>query len=160
MENKENKPEAKAEYNMEDFAKRMGAMEDRLKKLEEAMAPKAEEPKEEKKDMAELPAPTEKVEEKREDKAATEGALSAETAKTELSSVLKEIRTELSKIVSAPVAPSAPAVEEKKPQTFSELVNFEMKQGNISKGEALRLCIGKYNEIYRKELSAGGIKVL
>ena len=160
MENQESKPEAKAEYNMEDFAKRMGAMEDRLKKLEEAMAPKAEEPKEEKKDMAELPAPTEKVEEKREDKAATEGALSAETAKTELSSVLKEIRTELSKIVSAPVAPSAPAVEEKKPQTFSELVNFEMKQGNISKAEALRLCVGKYNEIYRKELSAGGIKVL
>ena len=157
MENKETQLEAKAEYNMEDFAKRMGAMEDRLKKLEDAMAPKSDEPmKEEKTEMAEAPAKTEKVEEK----ASSESALSAETAKTELSSVLKEIRTELSKIVSAPVAPSAPAVEEKKPQTFSELVNFEMKQGNISKAEALRLCVGKYNEIYRKELSAGGIKVL
>ena len=165
MENQESKPEAKAEYNMEDFAKRMGAMEDRLKKLEEAMTPSDVSEKEQKTgiidtNMAEPPAPTMKEEQKREDKAATEGALSAQTAKTELSSVLKEIRTELSKIVSAPVAPSAPAVEEKKPQTFSELVNFEMKQGNISKAEALRLCVGKYNEIYRKELSAGGIKVL
>ena len=160
MENKQSQLEAKADekakYNMEDFAGRLGAIEDRLKKLEDASAPKEEN----KEEMAEVPAPTEKVESKKEDKAATEGALSAETAKTELSGVLKEIRTELSKIVSAPVAASAPVVEEKKPQTFSELVNFEMKQKNISKAEALRLCVGKYNEIYRKELSAGGIKIL
>jgi hypothetical protein len=59
-------------------------------------------------------------------------------------------------MVSAPISHSAPAVEEKKPTTFSELVNFEMKANNISKGEALRLCVGKYTEQYRKELSAGG----
>jgi hypothetical protein len=33
-----------------------------------------------------------------------------------------------------------------------------MKANNISKGEALRLCVGKYTEQYRKELSAGGFK--
>ena len=159
MENKkvqlEEKADEKAKYNMEDFASRLGAIEDRLKKLEDASAPKEDQ----KEEMAEVPAPTEKVEGKKEDKEAT-AAMSAETAKIELSGVLKEIRTELSKIVSAPVAPSAPASEEKKPQTFGELVNFEMKQGNISKAEALRLCVGKYNEVYRKELSAGGIKIL
>jgi hypothetical protein len=79
-------------------------------------------------------------------------------AKTELSGVLNEIKTELSKMVSAPIAPSAPATEQKKAETFAELVNFEMKANNISKGEALRLCIGKYTEQYRKELSAGGFK--
>ena len=160
MEKQDTQLGAKAEYKMEDFASRLGTIEDRLKKLEDSMAPKADEPvAEDKKEMGEVPAPTEKVEGKKEDKEAT-AAMSAEVAKTELSGVLKEIRTELSKIVSAPVAPSAPAVEEKKPQTFGELVNFEMKQKNISKAEALRLCVGKYNEVYRKELSAGGIKIL
>jgi hypothetical protein len=51
-------------------------------------------------------------------------------------------------------------VESKVPTNFSELVNFEMKQNNISKGEAVRLCVGKYNDQYIKELNAGGIKVI
>lgn len=157
MENTQVQPEAKAEYNMEDFAKRMGAMEDRLKKLEDSIAPKSEEPAaEDKKDMAETPASTEDKKEEKPSESSAE--MSDKSAKTELSSVLKEIRTELSKMVTAPVAPSAPAVEEKKPETFSDLINFEMKKNNISKGEALRLCIGKYTEQYRKELSAGGFK--
>lgn len=148
-------------YDMGDFEKRMLSFEDRLKKIEDTLTPK-EEPKTEKTEtLAEPPAPTAKQEKRKEDETAVAGALEAkDVAKTELSSVLSQIRTELSKIVSAPVAPSAPAVEDKKPQTFSDYVNFEMKQNNISKAEALRLCVGKYNEVYRKELSAGGIKVL
>jgi len=148
-------------YNMEDFEKRMLSFEDRLKKIEDTLTPK-EEPKTEKTEtLAEPPAPTAKQEKRKEDETAVAGALEAkDVAKTELSSVLSQIRTELSKIVSAPVAPSAPSVEDKKPQSFADYVNFEMKQNNISKAEALRLCVGKYNEVYRKELSAGGIKVL
>lgn len=147
-------------YDMGDFEKRMMSFEDRLKKIEDSLTPK-EEKTDKAETLAEPPAPTMKEEKKREDETAVAGALEAkEVAKTELSSVLTQIRTELSKIVSAPVAHSAPAVEEKKPQSFSDYVNFEMKQNNISKAEALRLCVGKYNEVYRKELSAGGIKVL
>jgi hypothetical protein len=147
-------------YDMGDFEKRMMSFEDRLKKIEDSLTPK-EEKTDKAETLAELPAPTMKEEKKREDETAVAGALEAkEVAKTELSSVLTQIRTELSKIVSAPVAHSAPAVEDKKPQSFADYVNFEMKQNNISKAEALRLCVGKYNEVYRKELSAGGIKVL
>lgn len=147
-------------YDMGDFEKRMMSFEDRLKKIEDSMTTK-EEKTEKTETLAEPPAPTMKEEKRKEDETAVAGALEAkDVAKTELSSVLSQIRTELSKIVSAPVAPSAPAVEEKKPQSFSDYVNFEMKQNNISKAEALRLCVGKYTEVYRKELSAGGIKVL
>jgi len=149
--NMENKLAEKT-YNMEDFEKRMSDLETRLTSLEASMKPSETEPKKE--EMQESIAPAESK-----DKAEDKSEMSAgETAKVELSGVLKEIRTELSKMVSAPLALSAPAVDEKKPQTFAELVNFEMKQGNISKGEALRLCIGKYTEQYRKELSAGGFK--
>jgi len=148
-------------YDMGDFEKRMLSFEDRLKKIEETITPKEETKTEKTETLAEVPAPTAKKEERKEDETAVAGALEAkDIAKTELSGVLSQIRTELSKIVSAPVAPSAPAVEDKKPQSFSDYVNFEMKQKNISKAEALRLCVGKYNEIYRKELSAGGIKIL
>lgn len=150
--NMENKTAEKT-YNMEDFEKRMSDLETRLSSLEASVKPSESEPKKE--EMQESVAPAPEPKDKPEDK--TEMS-AGETAKVELSGVLKEIRTELSKMVSAPLAPSAPAVEEKKPQTFAELVNFEMKQGNISKGEALRLCIGKYTEQYRKELSAGGFK--
>lgn len=81
------------------------------------------------------------------------------TATTELSAVLGEIKRELGKIASAPIA-SGSAIETKSPTTFAELVNFEMKQSNISKGESLRLCVGKYNDQYIKELNAGGIGVI
>jgi hypothetical protein len=149
--NMENKPAEKT-YNMEDFEKRMSDLETRLTSLEASMKPSESEPKKE--EMQESIAPADSK-----DKPEDKSEMSAgETAKVELSGVLKEIRTELSKMVSAPLALSAPAVDDRKPQTFAELVNFEMKQGNISKGEALRLCIGKYTEQYRKELSAGGFK--
>ena len=81
------------------------------------------------------------------------------TATTELSAVLGEIKRELGKIASAPIA-SGSVVETKAPTTFAELVNFEMKQSNISKGESVRLCVGKYNDQYIKELNAGGIGVI
>ena len=153
-------------YNMEDLGKQMAEFATRLSALEAKMNPApTEEPKAEME--ATSPVATEKTEKeemgafpysedakkKREEK--TEMS-AVEAGKIELSGVLKEIRTELSKMVSAPIAHSAPAVNEKKPETFSELVNFEMKANNISKGEALRLCVGKYTEQYRKELSAGG----
>jgi hypothetical protein len=168
--NMENKPAELAEkkestsYNMEDLGKQMAEFASRLSALEAKMNP-AEEAKDQAEDKAEMEAISPVVPEKgvKVDKKGSEGNptedMSAINAgKIELSGVLKEIRTELSKMVSAPLALSAPAVDEKKPKTFAELVNFEMKQGNISKGEALRLCIGKYTEQYRKELSAGGFK--
>jgi hypothetical protein len=137
-------------YNMEDFGKYMEDFASRLSALEAKMNPApSEEPK------AEMEATSPVVEEKTDKKEKAEMA-AVEAGKVELSGVLNEIRTELSKMVSAPISHSAPAVNEKKPETFSELVNFEMKANNISKGEALRLCVGKYTEQYRKELSAGG----
>jgi hypothetical protein len=137
-------------YNMEDFGKYMEDFASRLSALEAKMNPApTEEPK------AEMEATSPVVEEKTDKKEKTEMS-AVEAGKIELSGVLNEIRTELSKMVSAPISHSAPAVNEKKPETFSELVNFEMKANNISKGEALRLCVGKYTEQYRKELSAGG----
>jgi hypothetical protein len=137
-------------YNMEDFGKYMEDFASRLSALEAKMNPTpTEEPK------AEMEATSPVVEEKTEKKEKAEMS-AVEAGKVELSGVLNEIRTELSKMVSAPISHSAPAVNEKKPETFSELVNFEMKANNISKGEALRLCVGKYTEQYRKELSAGG----
>ena len=153
-------------YNMEDLGKQMAEFATRLSALEAKMNPApTEEPKAEmeatspvatektdKEEMGAFPY-SEEAKKKREEK--TEMS-AVEAGKIELSGVLKEIRTELSKMVSAPIAHSAPAVNEKKPETFSELVNFEMKANNISKGEALRLCVGKYTEQYRKELSAGG----
>jgi len=137
-------------YNMEDLGKQMAEFATRLSALEAKMNPApTEEPKAEME--ATSPVVTEKTD--KEEKVAMSAV---EAGKIELSGVLNEIRTELSKMVSAPIAHSAPAVNEKKPETFSELVNFEMKANNISKGEALRLCVGKYTEQYRKELSAGG----
>ena len=153
MENKPAEPTEKKEtpsYNMEDLGKQMAEFATRLSALEAKMNPVApEEPKAEMEATAPVVAEKSDKEEKVEMSA-------VEAGKIELSGVLKEIRTELSKMVSAPISHSAPAVEEKKPTTFSELVNFEMKANNISKGEALRLCVGKYTEQYRKELSAGG----
>ena len=153
MENKPAEPTDKKEtpsYNMEDLGKQMAEFATRLSALEAKMNPASpEEPK----DKMEATAPV--VAEKSEKEEKVEMS-AVEAGKIELSGVLKEIRTELSKMVSAPISHSAPAVEEKKPTTFSELVNFEMKANNISKGEALRLCVGKYTEQYRKELSAGG----
>ena len=133
-------------YNMEDLGKQMAEFATRLSALEAKMNPAPTE------EMGAFPY-SEEAKKKREEKAEMSAV---EAGKIELSGVLKEIRTELSKMVSAPIAHSAPAVNEKKPETFSELVNFEMKANNISKGEALRLCVGKYTEQYRKELSAGG----
>ena len=153
MENKPAEPTDKKEtpsYNMEDLGKQMAEFATRLSALEAKMNPASpEEPK------AEMEATAPVVAEKSEKEEKVEMS-AVEAGKIELSGVLKEIRTELSKMVSAPISHSAPAVEEKKPTTFSELVNFEMKANNISKGEALRLCVGKYTEQYRKELSAGG----
>jgi len=156
-------------YNMEDFGKYMEEFATRLSALEAKMNPpeatvdekaSAPTPAIDKKgaegnpteDMGAFPY-SEEAKKKKEGKAQMSAV---EAGKIELSGVLKEIRTELSKMVSAPIAHSAPAIDEKKPETFSELVNFEMKANNISKGEALRLCVGKYTEQYRKELSAGG----
>ena len=153
MENKPAEPTDKKEtpsYNMEDLGKQMAEFATRLSALEAKMNPASpEEPK------AEMEATAPVIAEKSEKEEKVEMS-AVEAGKIELSGVLKEIRTELSKMVSAPISHSAPAVEEKKPTTFSELVNFEMKANNISKGEALRLCVGKYTEQYRKELSAGG----
>jgi len=157
-------------YNMEDFGKYMEEFATRLSALEAKMNPSTEAVVDEKasapavkidkkgaegnptEDMGAFPY-SEQAKKKREEKAEMSAV---EAGKIELSGVLNEIRTELSKMVSAPISHSAPAVNEKKPETFSELVNFEMKANNISKGEALRLCVGKYTEQYRKELSAGG----
>jgi len=139
-------------YNMEDFGKHMEEFATRLSALEAKMNP----PEATVDEKASAPTPT--VDKKGKEGNPTEDMSAVEANKVELSGVLNEIKTELSKMVSAPVAHSAPAVEDKKPETFAELVNFEMKHGNISKGEALRLCIGKYTEQYRKELSAGGFK--
>jgi len=140
-------------YNMADYGKHMEEFASRLSALEAKMNPSAEATVDEK---ASAPTPT--TDKKGSEGNPTEDMSAVEANKIELSGVLNEIKTELSKMVSAPVAHSAPAVEDKKPETFAELVNFEMKHGNISKGEALRLCIGKYTEQYRKELSAGGFK--
>ena len=142
-------------YNMEDFGKYMEEFATRLSALEAKMNP-VDEAKDQAEDNAEMKATSPVVDKKGAEGNPTEDLSAIKAGKIELSGVLKEIRTELSKMVSAPIAHSAPAVEEKKPTTFSELVNFEMKANNISKGEALRLCVGKYTEQYRKELSAGG----
>ena len=158
--NMENKPAELTDkkdspsYNMEDLGKRMEDLAYRLSALEAKMnsADKSEDKSD---DKAEMEATAPVVAEKSDKEEKVEMS-AVEAGKIELSGVLKEIRTELSKMVSAPISHSAPAVEEKKPTTFSELVNFEMKANNISKGEALRLCVGKYTEQYRKELSAGG----
>ena len=158
--NMENKPAETTDkkdtpsYNMEDLGKRMEDLAYRLSALEAKMnsADKSEDKSD---DKAEMGATAPVVAEKSDKEEKVEMS-AVDAGKIELSGVLKEIRTELSKMVSAPVSHSAPAVEEKKPTTFSELVNFEMKANNISKGEALRLCVGKYTEQYRKELSAGG----
>ena len=164
MENKPAEPTDKKEtpsYNMEDLGKQMAELASRLSALEAKMT-SADESEDESDDKAEMeatspvvPEKSEKVDKKASDEKPTDMS-AVEAGKIELSGVLKEIRTELSKMVSAPISHSAPAVEEKKPTTFAELVNFEMKANNISKGEALRLCVGKYTEQYRKELSAGG----
>lgn len=137
-------------YNMEDLGKQMAEFATRLSALEAKVNPVASEPN----SQMEATAPV--IDTKGAEGNPTEDMSAVEAGKIELSGVLKEIRTELSKMVSAPISHSAPAVDEKKPETFSELVNFEMKANNISKGEALRLCVGKYTEQYRKELSAGG----
>jgi hypothetical protein len=139
-------------YNMADYGKHMEEFASRLSALEAKMNP----PEATVDEKASAPTPT--IDKKGSEGNPTEDMSAVEANKIELSGVLNEIKTELSKMVSAPVAHSAPAVESKKPETFAELVNFEMKHGNISKGEALRLCIGKYTEQYRKELSAGGFK--
>jgi hypothetical protein len=163
MENKPAEPTDKKEtpsYNMEDLGKQMAEFADRLSALEAKMNP-VDEAKDQAEDKAEMEASAAlnpKIDKKGSEGNPTEDFSAINAGKIELSGVLKEIRTELSKMVSAPIAHSAPAVEEKKPTTFSELVNFEMKANNISKGEALRLCVGKYTEQYRKELSAGGFK--
>ena len=164
MENKPAEPTDKKEtpsYNMEDLGKQMAELASRLSALEAKMT-SADESEDESDDKAEMeatspvvPEKNDKAEKKDEGKPSTDMS-AVEAGKIELSGVLKEIRTELSKMVSAPISHSAPAVDEKKPTTFAELVNFEMKANNISKGEALRLCVGKYTEQYRKELSAGG----
>lgn len=162
--NMENKPADDTDkkdapsYNMENFDKCMAEFNYRLAALEAKMNPtesKKEEMGEHEETKMQASAPVSPEKSDKEEKAQMSAV---EAGKIELSGVLKEIRTELSKLVSAPISHSAPAVEEKKPQTFSELVNFEMKANNISKGEALRLCVGKYTEQYRKELSAGGFK--
>ena len=157
MENKPAEPTDKKEtpsYNMEDLGKQMAEFADRLSALEAKMNPAS--PEEPKAEMEASAALDPKIDKKGAEGNPVGDFSAVEAGKIELSGVLKEIRTELSKMVSAPVSHSAPAVEEKKPTTFSELVNFEMKANNISKGEALRLCVGKYTEQYRKELSAGG----
>jgi hypothetical protein len=159
--NMENKPTELAEkketpsYNMEDLGKQMAEFATRLSALEAKVNTVTPEPN----SQMEATAPVSPaIDKKGKEGNPTEDMSAVEAGKIELSGVLKEIRTELSKMVSAPIAHSAPAVDEKKPETFSELVNFEMKANNISKGEALRLCVGKYTEQYRKELSAGGFK--
>jgi len=160
MEHKPAEPTDKMEtpsYNMEDLGKQMAEFATRLSALEAKMNP-VDEAKDQAEDKAEMEATAPVIDKKGAEGNPVEDFSAVEAGKIELSGVLKEIRTELSKMVSAPIAHSAPAVEEKKPTTFSELVNFEMKANNISKGEALRLCVGKYTEQYRKELSAGGFK--
>ena len=142
-------------YNMEDLGKQMAEFATRLSALEAKVNP-VDEAKDQAEDKAEMEATAPVIDKKGSEGNPTEDMSAVEAGKIELSGVLKEIRTELSKMVSAPISHSAPAVDEKKPETFSELVNFEMKANNISKGEALRLCVGKYTEQYRKELSAGG----
>jgi hypothetical protein len=164
MENKPAEPTDKKEtpsYNMEDLGKRMEDLASRLSALEAKMN-SDDDSDDDSDDKAEMeatspvvPEKSDKAEKKDEGKPSTDMS-AVEAGKIELSGVLKEIRTELSKMVSSPISHSAPAVDEKKPTTFAELVNFEMKANNISKGEALRLCVGKYTEQYRKELSAGG----
>jgi hypothetical protein len=159
MENKPAETTDKKEtpsYNMEDLGKQMAEFADRLSALEAKMNPAS--PEEPKAEMEASAALDPKIDKKGSEGNPVGDFSAVEAGKIELSGVLKEIRTELSKMVSAPISHSAPAVEEKKPTTFSELVNFEMKANNISKGEALRLCVGKYTEQYRKELSAGGFK--
>jgi len=153
-----------ASYNMEDLGKQMAEFATRLSALEAKLTPVdvvenlPENIAAKDESKATIPAKGLSVDKKGSEGNPTEDMSANDESKTELSGVLNEIKTELSKMVSAPIAPSAPATEQKKAETFAELVNFEMKANNISKGEALRLCIGKYTEQYRKELSAGGFK--
>lgn len=148
-------------FDFEALNMRLGAIEDRITKIEGTNVPN--ESMENKEEMGAFPftSPKDKTatttDEKKE-KMATEYSAKS-TATTELSAVLGEIKRELGKIASAPIA-SGSAIETKAPTTFAELVNFEMKQSNISKGESLRLCVGKYNDQYIKELNAGGIGVI
>ena len=150
-------------FDFEALNMRLGAIEDRITKIEGTNVPN--ESMENKEEMGAFPftketqptSDTKKTDEKKE-KMATEYSAKS-TATTELSAVLGEIKRELGKIASAPIA-SGSAIETKSPTTFAELVNFEMKQSNISKGESLRLCVGKYNDQYIKELNAGGIGVI
>jgi len=151
-------------FDFEALNMRLGAIEDRISKIE-GTTTTTEEMGKHTEEMGAFPFTKEtqptsdakKTDEKKE-KMATEYSAKS-TATTELSAVLGEIKRELGKIASAPIA-SGSAIETKSPTTFAELVNFEMKQSNISKGESLRLCVGKYNDQYIKELNAGGIGVI
>lgn len=146
-------------FDFEALNMRLGAIEDRISKIEGKTTPTEE--------MGAFPftketQPTSTIKKDKENPSQSEMATeysAKSTATTELSAVLGEIKRELGKIASAPIA-SGSALEVKAPTTFAELVNFEMKQSNISKGESLRLCVGKYNDQYIKELNAGGIGVI
>lgn len=150
-------------FDFEALNMRLGAIEDRISAIEGTTTPTEETAKE---DMGAFPftketQPTSTIKRDKENvsaEMATEYSAKS-TATTELSAVLGEIKRELGKIASAPIA-SGSALEVKAPTTFAELVNFEMKQSNISKGESVRLCVGKYNAQYIKELNAGGIGVI
>lgn len=152
-------------FDFEALIHRLATIEDRIAKMEGAMATQGTSGEKDEgnptEDMGAFPftkdtQPTSDT--KNEKKMATEYSAKS-TATTELSAVLGEIKRELGKIASAPIA-SGSALEVKAPTTFAELVNFEMKQSNISKGDSLRLCVGKYNDQYIKELNAGGIGVI
>lgn len=155
---KTDKKETTPSVNLEDLYKQMEALKARLDAFEAKTGTTETTTDKKETEMAATTSVTDDKTSVEEKKNEPKTALASEEAKVELSGVLNEIRTELSKMVTAPIAHSTPAVEEKKPETFSDLVNFEMKKNNISKGEALRLCVGKYTEQYRKELSAGGFK--
>ena len=146
-------------FDFEALNMRLGAIEDRIAKMEGTMNGEGTE----KEEMGAFPftketQPTSDIKKDKENPSQSEMSAKS-TATTELSAVLGEIKRELGKIASAPIA-SGSVVETKAPTTFAELVNFEMKQSNISKGESVRLCVGKYNDQYIKELNAGGIGVI
>ena len=146
-------------FDFEALNVRLGAIEDRIAKMEGTMKGEGTD----KEEMGAFPytketQPTTTIKKDKENPSQSEMSAKS-TATTELSAVLGEIKRELGKIASAPIA-SGSELEVKAPTTFAELVNFEMKQNNISKGESLRLCVGKYNDQYIKELNAGGIGVI
>jgi hypothetical protein len=153
-------------FDFEALNMRLGAIEDRIAAVEKTAHGTPEGAiAEDKSEMGAFPftketQPTSKIKKDKENAGGGSEEMSAKTtATTELSAVLGEIKRELGKIASAPIA-SGSALEVKAPTTFAELVNFEMKQSNISKGESVRLCVGKYNAQYIKELNAGGIGVI